>query len=82
MIKSVIQYVDRIVEKEIIKEIVREVEVPVETVRVETVERIVEKIVEKERFVKVDDDCECISEAGFVAMWNKIMHIKFTGLKD
>ena len=45
-------------------------------------ERIVEKIVEKERFVKVDDDCECISEAGFVALWNKIMHIKFTGLRD
>ena len=45
-------------------------------------ERIVEKIVEKDRFVRVDDDCECISEAGFIAMWNKIMHIKFTNLRD
>lgn len=82
VVKPQIQYVDRVVEKEIIKEVVKEIEVPVEVVRVETVERVVEKIVEKDRFVKVDENCECISEAGFVAMWNKIMHIKFDKLRD
>lgn len=82
VIKPTIQYVDRVIEKEIIKEVIKEIEVPIETVRVEIKEVIVEKIVEKERFVRVDDDCECISEAGFVAMWNKIMHIKFTDLRD
>ena len=53
-----------------------------ESVRIETVEKIVEKIVEKERFVRAEDDCECISEAGFVSLWNKIMHIKYSNLKD
>lgn len=43
-----------------------------------------EKIVEKEKIVMVGGegnaeggDCECLTEIGFVQLWNKLMMIKF-----
>ena len=52
-------------------------DIEIETVRIKEVEKIVEKIVS---LTGADGDEEgCISQAGFVNMWNSMMHIPYTG---
>ena len=60
---------------------------PVESIKVELFEKIIEKLVEVpvERIVEVpggDDDCECITEVGFIQLWNKMMSLKFSDVKE
>lgn len=82
-------YQDKIVEvekikeveviKEVIKEIVKTVEVPVESVKVELVEKIIEKII----YEKVaggggggaEEDCDCLTGARLINVWNKMFKI-------
>jgi len=65
----------------------KRVEVPIESVKVEMFEKIIEKLVEVpvEKIVEVpgkDDDCECITEVKFIQLWNKMMSLKFSDVKE
>lgn len=94
--KEVIVYKEKVevvtVEKKVevpietIKTVFKTIEIPIESIKIETIEKIIEKIVEVEKIVKVevekDDDCECISEASFIALWNKMMILKFQDVKE
>jgi hypothetical protein len=84
VIKEVEKYIDRIVESIQIQHVETIREVAVEKIKIEYVEKIVEKIVEIEKLVNIgggkagsESDCACITEVGFVSLWNKLMLIKF-----
>jgi hypothetical protein len=58
---------------------VKNIEIPVETVKINVVEKFIDRIVEKEKLVYITqpggNDDDCMSEAHFCEMWNKLFTI-------
>ena len=52
-------------------------DITIESVRIKEVEKIVEKIVKLTG--EEGDEEGCISQAGFVNVWNNLMHIPYSG---
>lgn len=53
------------------------VDVEIESVKLRQVEKIVNKIVKLTG--EMGDEDECISQAGFINVWNNLMRIPYTG---
>jgi len=69
-VKEVVVYRDRI------NEIERIIEKPIWREKVVEVEKIVEVIKEVDRLVKDDSDNDCMSQARFIDIWNRMFHLK------
>lgn len=67
--------VEKVIFEQKINEVIQESSVPVESIKINEVPKVIE-ILERDLGGSSDEN-GCISQAGFVSIWNRLMHIPF-----